>query len=60
MIGRVIILLLSIVLLLAHLTGNMGALATLIDIDIEPSRIIYLALLPLVGLFGIYLLSDGR
>lgn len=59
MMGRVILLLASIVLLLAHATGNMNALFAFLDIGIEPAKIIYLALMPLVGLFGIYLLRDG-
>lgn len=57
---RIILLLASIVLLVAHLTGNMNALFAFFDLDLEPSKIIYLALLPLAGLCGIYLLGDGR
>jgi len=60
MTGRVILLLLSLVVLLAHVTGTMGALTSFLALDIEPSKIIYLTLLPLVGLVGMYLLSDGR
>lgn len=60
MMGRVILLLASIVLLLAHLTGNMGLLRSVFDIDITSSQLIYVSLLPLVGLCGLYLLSDGR
>lgn len=59
MTGR-IILLLSLVVLLAHLTGTMGALTSFFSLEIDPSKIIYLTLLPLVGLIGMYLLSDGR
>lgn len=60
MLGRSLLMSVSLVLLLAHLTGTMGTLISLFQVDIEPSKLIYLALLPLVGLFSIYLMSDGR
>lgn len=60
MTGRTILLLASLVVLLAHVTGTMGALNAFLSLDIDPSKMIYLTLLPLVGLIGMYLLSDGR
>ena len=60
MLGRMIILLVSLVLLVAHLTGRMSALVAFFSVELEPLQIFYMAAIPFLGVVGFYLLRDDR
>lgn len=60
MLGRLIVLATSLMFLVAHLTGEMKALLGFFDFGAEPSRLIYVAVLPFVGIMGFILLRDDR